>query len=40
MESNLQELKQMLSDTLSDDVHLKLSQIFSGNKLNCSVIFY
>ena len=30
MESSLQELKQLLSNTLSDNDHLKLSDIFSG----------
>ena len=34
MESNLQELKQLLSETLSDNTHLKLSEIFCGKDDN------
>ena len=34
MESSLQELKQLFSNTLSDNDHLKLSEIFSGISSN------
>ena len=34
MESSLQELKQLLSNTLSDDDHLKISEIFCGKNVD------
>ena len=36
MESNLQELQNLLSNTLndSDDIHLKLSQVLYGTSFN------